>query len=349
MTAPPTTAKGRFMRMAARLATAGPWRELTERLTCSIGHRFPTNVVVLSFCRHFAAVLMEREGNQFERTAVLTSGGKMICSGEDTVGLLSAIYYFVGTITAQGGDDERPIAHLLWRAIKDGDTFFDIGANVGFYSFLAGPLCGMTGSVHAFEANPLLIPHLHRSAELNRPNANVVINAVAVGKEIDTTLELYDPERIGGSSLYKLSWLKSNSVTVPVTTIDEYVRRHHIDRIDVIKIDIEGAELDAFHGMQETFDTRPPWLIVCELARLVTPASQATAPDKATSSGSYPLQIMDYLQARGYEPRFISHSDGRLAGLVGRHAIEHMSETLLNVAFVRPELKGRRADLFCTP
>src|SRR5262249_46509897 len=148
------------------------------------------------------------------------SGGKMRCAGTGRLASICALYYFVGTITNQD-EDERPLVRLVSRAVKEGDTFFDIGANVGFYTSYVAPLCGRSGAVHAFEANPLLIQHLQKSAELNRDKANIVINAVAVGSDSNKTLQLCDPERIGGSSLYKLQWLNAaSSVTVSLTTID---------------------------------------------------------------------------------------------------------------------------------
>jgi FkbM family methyltransferase len=341
------TIKGRFVWLAARVAMAGPWRTPIERVACIIGHRFPTSRTVISFCRHFGGLLLQREGERFERVVVFDSGGKMSCGGEKTLGPTCAMYYFLGTITNQD-EDERPLAKLLSLAVRRGDTLFDIGANVGFYSFFLGPLCGTSGAVHAFEANPLLIPHLRRSAELNKPEANIVINAVAVGKEANKTMKLYDPERIGGSSLYKLDWLDSkSSVTVPLTTIDEYRRANQINRVDVVKIDIEGAELDAFKGMEETFKSCPPALIVCELALLIAPGDRQTGDATTGAKGGYAMEIIEFLRAKGYEARYIRDSDGLVAGLVERRSLERLSQNLINTAFVRPNLAKVRPELFC--
>ena len=335
------------MRLAARLADAGPWRSAVESATCAIAHRFPTNTTVLSFCRHFGTVIIEREGSQFERVAVFDSGGKMSCSGQDNVGLYCTNFYFVGTIMGQH-NDERPVVRLLHRAIKDGNIFFDIGANIGFYSFYMGPLCGASGAVHAFEANPTLIPHLRRSVELNKGNSNIIVNEVAVGREAGKTLELYDPDRIGGSSLFKLAWLNTTrTVKVPVTTIDEYTKRNNIKRIDVVKIDIEGAELDAFRGMEESFKVCPPWLIVCELASLVGSDSHSGDSQAGGSLATHPLRIADFLAKMGYEPRYISEKDGLLSDVVDSRILAQLSQVLLNVAFVLPKLRETRPDLYC--
>jgi len=343
----PTTFKGGVMRLLAQTAAAGPWRPAIERLTCTIGFRFPTSRTVLSFCRHFGAVLIEKEGTAFERVATFSSGGKMPCSGNDKLASNCTMYYFTGTITNQD-EDERPVVRLISKAVAKGDTFFDIGANVGFYSSFVGPLCGKSGAVHSFEANPLLIQHLRRSAELNKATSNIIINATAIGSETNKTLELYDPERIGGSSLYKLQWLNAaSSVTVPLTTIDEYRRVNGIKRIDVVKIDIEGAELDAFRGMEQTFAECPPWLILCELALLLPPDADLHSGANVGTHGGHPRDIINLLCSKGYEARYLREHDGRLGSVVTSEELERLSQNLINVAFVRPEARRTRPDLFC--
>lgn len=341
------TLKGRFVALVARVAASGPWRRMAERLTCAVGHRFPGSRSVVSFCRHFGGRMLAREGARFARVVTFDSGGQMLCSGNDPVAANCAMYYFLGTITNQD-EDERPLARLLARVIREGDTFLDIGANVGFYSLFAGPLCGPSGAVHAFEANPLLIQHLKRSADFNRPRANIVVNPVAIGSEGHKTLQLYDPERIGGSSLYQLEWLDTgNSVTVPLTTIDDYVRENRMTRVDVVKIDIEGAELDAFRGMQETLRTCPPAIILCELVLLLGRGNIPGSRLASRTRGGYAIEVMDFLAARGYEARAIREPDGLIAEVMRPGAMEHLAQNLINVAFVRPDLKRARPELFC--
>jgi FkbM family methyltransferase len=341
------TTKGQLMALAAFIAAAGPWRRIAERLMCAVGHKFPDSRIVVSFCRHFGGQIQKREGKRFARVVTFDSGGRMLCSGEDRVAENCAMYYYLGTITNQD-EDERPLAMLLTRVIREGDTFLDIGANVGFYSFFVGPLCGPTGAGHAFEANPLLIPHLKRSADFNRPRANIVVNPVAVGSESNKTLQLYDPDRIGGSSLYQLEWLDTGrSVTVPLTTIDDYVRKNQITRVDVVKVDIEGAELDAFRGMQETFETCAPAVILCELVLLLGPGNDPGERLASRARGGYAMEVMDFLAARGYETRAIREEDGLIAAVIERGAMAHLDQNLINVAFVKPDLRNTRPELFC--
>ena len=150
----PTTVKGRVMRLVAQVAAAGPWSNAVESLTCKVAHTYPMNSTVLGFCRHFGAVLIEREGDRFDRVAVFDSGGKMRCYGQDNVSHLCVYYYFVGTIMGQH-NDERPVVKLFHRAIRKGDVFFDIGANIGCYTLALAWAVGPTGQVIAFEPRPV--------------------------------------------------------------------------------------------------------------------------------------------------------------------------------------------------
>jgi len=339
--------RGAFMDLVAAIAATGPWKGLAERLVRAVGHAFPNSWVVVSVCRHFGRQLFKREGTQFERVVTFDSGGQMLCCGTGRVAEASVMYYFLGTITNQD-EDERPLAQLLTRAVRTGDTFLDIGANVGFYSFFVGPLCGLSGAVHAFEANPLLIQHLQRSAALNKTRANIVVNPVAVGRESNKTLQLFDPDRIGGSSLYQLDWLDTaRSVTVPLTTIDDYVRKNRLERIDVVKIDIEGAELDAFRGMQDTFTLCPPSVILCELALLLGAGNDPGSSLGSRERGGYAMEVMHFLAARGYQARSIRAEDGLIADVIEPETMGRLTQNLINVAFVRNELKAQRPELFC--
>lgn len=341
--------KGNVVSAISDVAVRSPLRSVAEKLLTAAGHRFPTSKTVQSFCWHFGGKLMEQEGAGFERIATFASGGQMYC-GPEQIGFLSLMHYFLGTITGQT-QDERPIVRLLNRLMRHGDVFFDVGANLGFYSFYVGPMCGKSGSVHAFEANPRLIPHLSRSIELNRAQSNIYLNAVAVGKQSNTHLPLYDPDKIGCSSLHLHGWLdRESTVLVPVVTIDDYIREHGISRIDVMKIDIEGAELEAFQGMEETFRLCPPGVIICELM----PFENIYGRDRPevmhrADSAAGPSEISGYLHAKGYEMFQIESLDGRLRLLEKSTPNIEESRHVENVAFVlREYYKDKRPEIFVT-
>jgi len=341
--------KGQAVDFLSGIAAAAPWRSACERALVSLGHKYPSSRTISSFCRHFGSKLIDCEGSGFARVATFESGGKMFCGGEKKLAQLSLFYYFTGYDTDVHTEDEHGVVRLLGRLVRKDDIFFDLGANFGFYSCYVLPLCGTSGAVHAFEANPCLIPHLRRSVELNAQFGAIHVNGLAVGKESGKYLELYDPDRIGGSSLYPHEWLNRDSkVLVPIVTIDEYVRTNGIKRIDVMKIDIEGAELDALQGMAETLRICPPKTIVCELTLLPAEGSpHRNGPEIRRRAGSAadPFQLADFLKQKGYELCEIT-GDGRLRAGYSLEPTDGSALKLVNVAFIQPELKRLRPELF---
>jgi FkbM family methyltransferase len=331
------TMKGQVVNMVCRLAVGSPLRGGAESLLRSAGRRFPTSRTVQSFARHFGTSVMRREGASFERIVTFASGGKMRCGPEKQIGWLALQHYFLGTITGQI-EDERPIVRFLDKAVRRNDVFFDVGSNLGFYSIYVGPLCGKGGEVHAFEANPTLIEPLNRSIELNNDRSQIRLNAVAVGNESNKVLPLYDPERIGNSSFHAHGWLNKNSfVSVPVVSLDDYAIRSDVTRIDGMKIDIEGAEMEAFEGMSNIFERCPPGFIVCELM-----------PDAVSSraeSAACPTQIIDHLARKGYAACLLS-DDGALVLPPLTGADVEGATHVVNVVFAHSSLRRERPELF---
>lgn len=333
------------MSSLARISMSGPWREISEKGSTRLGHLLPENRIVQSYCRHIGMNIERLEGEKSERTAILSTGGRMIAYFDSSKMMYYWMYYFLGNIVGFG---EVPTAKLLKQLLREGDVFFDIGANVGFYSFFAAPLCGKTGSVHSFEANPSLIPNLKRSAEINRFPENIFINSAAVSDTHGSEIFLYFPtnkDEIDVSSTYQHDWLNPDS-KMPVSTmsIDGYMREKKLARLDVVKIDIEGAELSAFKGMLETFDKIPPLLIVCEL---MSKAVSFSKEQVLCASSLVPSakEIIDFLGTWGYEPRHIG-KQGQLSRKATIDDLFSEADLVANIAFVHDRLKKKRPEMF---
>jgi FkbM family methyltransferase len=333
------TIRGQIVNMMCRLAVHSPLGGPAETLLRRAGRRNPASRTVQSFARHFGTSVMSREGAAFERIVTFHSGGRMRCGPEGQVGLAALQHYFLGTITGQM-EDERPIVKFLDRAVRAGDTFLDVGSNLGFYSLYVGPLCGKTGQVHAFEPNPSLIPPLKKSIALNADLSNIRLNEVAVGSESNKVLPLFDPERIGNSSFHAHGWLdKSSFVSVPVIALDDYARNAGISSIEGMKIDIEGAELEAFQGMTDIFERCPPRFVVCELM-----------PDAVSSraeSAARPTQIIEFMAGKRYLACRLDADGTLLLPPVSGEAVEGAPH-VVNVIFAHAELQRQRPDLFRT-
>lgn len=142
---------------------------------------------------------------------------------------------------------------LYLRTIKRGDIVLDLGANVGYYSILFSRLCGKKGSVHCFEP----VMETYQSLLLSlRGLKNTKVNNLAVGEK-ETMMKInLDPANSEKSTLLKINSPKSENVKV--LPIDTYVKEQKLSKVDFIKCDVEGYELQALLGMRETLSINQP-------------------------------------------------------------------------------------------
>jgi FkbM family methyltransferase len=157
---------------------------------------------------------------------------------------------------------------LLTRLVAPGATAFDIGAHIGFHTIALARKVGPMGMVHAFEPLPANSEALKRNLAENGLS-NVVVNEVAVGDQEGSAtfyVPTYFKTSMVGSLLSTAHEGATDPITVKVISIDEYCESHGINRIDLVKIDVEGAEYLVFSGMIRTIERLTPF-IVCEVSR----------------------------------------------------------------------------------
>ncbi len=130
---------------------------------------------------------------------------------------------------------------------KKGGVLIDVGANYGYFSCLWASQ-NEKNKVHAFEASPRNIKALNNNIEKNRLKNQVDINPVALGKEIgmlNFDMVLEDQQTgWGGFS----TQINANSIEVQVNTLDSYATDMNLVKIDVLKIDTEGADTWVLYG-----------------------------------------------------------------------------------------------------
>jgi len=153
---------------------------------------------------------------------------------------------------------------LLAARLRPGDTFVDIGANFGGYTWWALSRLGRRVRVVAFEPDPELYQGLRFNLELNGFD-NVAVLPLAVGTEVGT-LELHvSLENRGQNSLIRPEEGSYQSRTVAVRPLEALLSEQEVERVDAMKIDIEGMEpavLARFFG--EAPRSLWPRLLICE-------------------------------------------------------------------------------------
>lgn len=176
------------------------------------------------------------------------------------------------------------------RHVAPGSWFVDCGANIGYFTLLAARWIGPTGRVDAFEPDPLNLARLQTHLAINGMENVVRIHPVAVGDR-PGDLVLYHPTREqdnhGMASAYASLLPSARSFTVPCVRLDE-----ELDGVpDVVKMDIEGAELPAITGMAGLLRSERPPRLILELN-----------PVSAAAAGYKPSDLIRQLLA--IQPRY---------------------------------------------
>ncbi|MGB8986949.1 MAG: FkbM family methyltransferase [Candidatus Sulfotelmatobacter sp.] len=130
---------------------------------------------------------------------------------------------------------------LISSMVRPGTIFYDVGANVGFYSLLAAALVGPEGQVFAFEPLPRNLAYLRKHLELNRVS-NVEILELAIAEQNGIASFIREPSGFMG----RLS--DTGGLPVAVATLDSLLEKGRLVPPHSIKMDIEGAELLALRG-----------------------------------------------------------------------------------------------------
>ena len=155
------------------------------------------------------------------------------------------------------------------RYVKPGMTVFDVGANFGYYTVLFAAGVGPLGRVIAIEPVPATAALLNDTVELNGFSGFTRVVTAAATAGSSREVHLFVPQREPKNSAI-IGEPRDGSIVVPSCTIDELAAE--LDRVDLVKIDVEGAEIDVILGMSETIKRcRPSVLLEYNAARYADP------------------------------------------------------------------------------
>lgn len=179
--------------------------------------------------------------------------------------ILGATAGAAGGVSVHLGLQEVEQSRCLTNLLRAGQVFFDVGANVGFYSLLGARLVGRGGRVIAFEPMPRNLAFLYRHVRLNRAE-NVTILPLACAEVLSTELFIAGKNhalgRLEGSSCEpERSPPQSPGLLVATISLDAAAGELGL-RPDVIKIDVEGAELRVLEGAAHILTQVRPVLLL---------------------------------------------------------------------------------------
>jgi FkbM family methyltransferase len=167
------------------------------------------------------------------------------------------------------GRSEPVFFDFMSKYLKLGMIVFDIGANIGQYTLLAGKRVGRNGQVHSFEPADREFSLLHRSIKHNGLNNITLQNKAVSDFDGYSQLNVFPDGQgayntLGKPSHNVIAQTKSQSVKVECVTIDSYITQNKIDFVDLVKIDVEGGEINVLKGATSLLSRDDAPLIMCE-------------------------------------------------------------------------------------
>ncbi|HHT9125287.1 MAG TPA: FkbM family methyltransferase [Candidatus Brocadiia bacterium] len=154
------------------------------------------------------------------------------------------------TIGLGVGDYEPEVRKTVTQFLSPGTTMIDAGANIGYYTLLAARAVGPQGHVYAFEPAPSTVELLRKNVDVNGYSGRVTVVPKAITNKSSKVRIFLDYVHSGTSSMFS-DGLAKDAVEVEGVSLDEFFSSKGWPPINIIKMDIEGAEKLALEGMRE--------------------------------------------------------------------------------------------------
>ncbi|WP_338677572.1 FkbM family methyltransferase [Streptomyces sp. SCSIO 30461] len=203
----------------------------------------------------------------------------------DTQDLIQRYLYLFGVW-------EPHMTGWLRRRLRPGDTYIDVGANIGYYTLLAAHLVGNGGQVVAVEASPVFHRLLLRNVALNEYGNVRAINGAVSDKEETLKFVLASSANMGANSIVPYEGQAESTFEAVARPLPDLLTEDEIRRARVIKVDVEGAEGSVVRGMSAMLPLlRPDAEITVEVT-----------PDRMAQLGDSAEELMETLSAHGFHP-----------------------------------------------
>lgn len=193
---------------------------------------------------------------------------------------------------------EPEVVHVLFRALRAGDCVVDAGACVGFFTIIMSKLVGPTGLVLAVEPDPRNLELLHRNLQANDCYNVSIFEQPLAAKATERRAFYPHPQENGQSSLFFMGDVEPAAPALVETTTLTEVLGDHKPRL--LKLDVEGAELEALQGCDYSF----PY-IVAEINSTMLEAADTSIKE-----------FVELMEQWGNTPHLL-HSDGSLPSAIG--------------------------------
>jgi FkbM family methyltransferase len=210
---------------------------------------------------------------------VAPPNGSTICPTLFGVDILVDPLDWIGKSIYYYGEYEAGTRSVLKDFLHTGDVFLDVGAYIGFHACVVAKFVGESGLVYAIEPNPEIYKILLTNIHINKLT-NVSPLKIALGAEdSETRIYGYDRTNRGAASLIRPQDINEESgKLVRVTTVDKLIENGQLRVPNLIKIDVEGFELEVLKGAKTLLEGSQAPMLCLEYSRL-HPQSRGTTRD----------------------------------------------------------------------
>ncbi|ARF56599.1 FkbM family methyltransferase [Streptomyces gilvosporeus] len=185
---------------------------------------------------------------------------------------------------------EPHMTHWLERRLRPGDTFVDVGANIGYYSLLAARLVGEEGGVVAVEATPAFHRRVLLHAGMNGCDTIRAVNAAVSDEPGKLTFILASSSNMGAASIVPYDGPAEATFEVEAYPLPDLLTSEEIASARVIKVDVEGAEGGVVRGMEPMLGAlRPDAEITIEVT-----------PERMTALGDSADELLEIMRDHGF-------------------------------------------------
>jgi len=184
--------------------------------------------------------------------------------------------------------------------IKEGHIVIDVGANIGYYTLIFAQLAGTTGKVFAFEPEPKNFELLQKNVKVN-DYSNTINQNYAVSDSNGNVSLFLAKNGIVGHRISNFD-INSNSILVKKIPLDDYFTKLNLlDKINFVKIDVEGFEFGVLKGMTKIIEKSKNLKIFLEFNR--------TGIEEA---GFDPKEILDFLYKNNFKIYFLNYKENSI-------------------------------------
>ena len=215
------------------------------------------------------------------------------------------------------GTYEELESKIMEEKIEMGNIVVDVGANIGLHTLNMARIVGNTGQVFAFEPDPSNFEILKKNVKINNYK-NIILEQKAVGDKHGRTT-LYQSDHPGKHRIFPQTEQAKGQVQVELTNLDNYFDSDMIDKINFIKIDVEGLEFSVLKGMKNILKNSKKIKILFEFM-----------PENTMEVGFTPIELLNYLTSNDFKLYCIDDKTKKLLYVSNNEEIVKLCSTTNN-------------------